>query len=396
MTDEDIQIVEELDDKGNKSGVEEDNIDTSEIAPFDPDKIRLRTQPFSLAQCLGRIKQGSLLLSPDFQRAFVWDKKRQSQLIESLMLKIPLPMFYVSADAKENYHVVDGLQRLTTLRNFVLSPEERTDHKDERFKLEGLEFWKELEGKHFDELDIYLQNRILETTLQVTIIEYNTPEKVKRNVFKRLNTGGMPLTSQEIRNALYQGKSTILLKELVQENAFIRATNHSIGDGRMVGREIILRFIAFNLFASEYKVGDMDEFLSNSMEKINLFTNEQIDNIRDIFLLAMKRSYELFGDHSFRKSLPIDYRKSPINKSLFEVWSVLLANMDNNKYLELKTRSDLLFKNLQTLYSEDSFQRAVSRDSWKVESVRTRYNFLSKIIDMTLQGERYETFNIKF
>ena len=192
-------------------------------------------------------------------------------------------MFYVSADAKENYHVVDGLQRLTTLRNFVLSPEERTDHKDERFKLNGLEFWKELEGKHFDELDIYLQNRILETTLQVTIIEYNTPEKVKRNVFKRLNTGGMPLTSQEIRNALYQGKSTILLKELVQENAFIRATNHSIGDGRMVGREIILRFIAFNLFASEYKVGDMDEFLSNSMEKINLFTNEQIDNIRDIF-----------------------------------------------------------------------------------------------------------------
>ena len=132
------------------------------------------------------------------------------------------------------------------------------------------------------------------------------------------------------------------------------------------------------------------------MEKINLFTNEQIDNIRDIFLLTMKRSYELFGDHSFRKSLPIDYRKSPINKSLFEVWSVLLANMDNNKYLELKTRSDLLFKNLQTLYSEDSFQRAVSRDSWKVESVRTRYNFLNKIIDMTLQGEKYETFNIKF
>ena len=106
---EDI-LKQELDIDGTPTGVEDDELDMDNLSPFDPDKIRLRTQPFSLAQCLGRIKQGTLNLAPDFQRSFVWDKKRQSQLIESLMLKIPLPMFYVSSDARENFHVVDGLQ----------------------------------------------------------------------------------------------------------------------------------------------------------------------------------------------------------------------------------------------------------------------------------------------
>lgn len=376
-------IIEELDDNGNKSGVEEDDIDTSDIAPFDPDKIRLRTQPFSLAQCLGRIKQNSLLLSPDFQRAFVWDRKRQSQLIESLMLKIPLPMFYVSADVKENYHVVDGLQRLTTLRNFILAPEERNDSRDERFKLEGLEFWKELNGKCFSDLEMYLQNRILETTLQVTIIEYNTPEKVKRNVFKRLNTGGMPLTSQEIRNALYQGKSTLLLKELVNTEEFKKATDHSISDGRMVGREIILRFLAFNLYFSEYKQGDMDDFLSNSMEKINSFADEHIFSLKEKFFLAMKRALAIFGTYAFRKSIP-GQRRTPINKSLFEVWSVIFTNMSQDEYEILIKRKEQLFKNIQELYDEEYFQRAVSRDSWKVDSVKIRYTKIQEIIKQTL------------
>ena len=383
MDSQDNQIIEELDDNGNKSGVEEDDIDTSDIAPFDPDKIRLRTQPFSLAQCLGRIKQNSLLLSPDFQRAFVWDKKRQSQLIESLMLKIPLPMFYVSSDAKENYHVVDGLQRLTTLRNFILSSDERNYGKDERFKLEGLEFWKELNGKSFNDLDMYLQNRILETTLQVTIIEYNTPEKVKRNVFKRLNTGGMPLTSQEIRNALYQGKSTLLLKELVNTEEFKKATDHSVSDGRMVGREIILRFLAFSLYSSDYKQGDMDDFLSNSMEKINLFTDDQIVLLKERFLQAMKLAFGIFGTYSFRKSIP-GQRRTPINKSLFEVWSVIFTNMSKDEYEILRKRKELFFKNIQKIYDEEYFQRAVSRDSWKVDSVKIRYNKIQEIVKQTL------------
>ena len=381
---------QELDIDGNparvEDGVEDDELDMDNLSPFDPDKIRLRTQPFSLAQCLGRIKQDTLKLAPDFQRSFVWDKKRQSQLIESLMLKIPLPMFYVSSDARENYHVVDGLQRLTTLRNFILLPNERIDGKDERFKLEGLEFWTELNGKRFNDLDVYLQNRILETTLQMTIIEYQTPEKVKRNVFKRLNTGGMPLTPQEIRHALYQGASTVLLKNLVETKEFKDATGASIRDSRMVGREIILRFLSFIILNIEDYKGDMDDFLSNTMEKINSFSLEQRKKLEEIFLLSMRRAYRLFMSHCFRKSLPIDDKKTPINRSLFEVWSVLLSNLQENDFNILLNKREILYKKLKYLYSQENFQRAVSRDSWKVESVRMRYKEIKNAIDETIRG----------
>lgn len=377
---------QELDIDGNPAGVEDDELDMDNLSPFDPDKIRLRTQPFSLDQCLGRIKQGTLNLAPDFQRSFVWDKKRQSQLIESLMLKIPLPMFYVSSDARENFHVVDGLQRLTTLRNFILDPEARTDSKDERFKLEGLEFWTELNGKMFNDLEVYLQNRILETTLQMTIIEYQTPEKVKRNVFKRLNTGGMPLTSQEIRHALYQGASTVLLKNLVETKEFKDATGASIRDSRMVGREIILRFLSFIIFNIEDYKGDMDDFLSTTMEKINGFSPERRKELEEIFLLSMRRAYCLFKSHCFRRSLPIDDKKTSINKSLFEVWSVLLSDLKENDFRTLLTKKDILYKKLKNLYSQEKFQRAISRDSWKTESIRMRYREIKNAIDETIRG----------
>lgn len=377
---------QELDIDGYPAGVEDDELDMDNLSPFDPDKIRLRTSPFSLAQCLARIKQDTLKLAPDFQRSFVWDKKRQSQLIESLMLKIPLPMFYVSSDARENYHVVDGLQRLTTLRNFILPPDERIDGKDERFKLEGLEFWTELNGKKFNDLEIYLQNRILETTLQMTIIEYQTPEKVKRNVFKRLNTGGMPLTPQEIRHALYQGASTVLLKNLVETKEFKDATGASIRDSRMVGREIILRFLSFIILTIEDYKGDMDDFLSNTMEKINSSSPERCKYLEEIFLLSMRRAYRLFTSHSFRRSLPIDNKKTSINKSLFEVWSVLLSDLKESDFKTLLTKKDILYKKLKDLYSQEKFQRAISRDSWKTESIRMRYKEIKNIIDETIRG----------
>lgn len=374
--------------------IEDDKAENADITPFDPQKIRLRTQPFSLAQCLTRIKQGTLLLSPDFQRSFIWDRKRQSQLIESLMLKIPLPMFYVWSDEKENYHVVDGLQRFTTLRNFILDKKDIPTDKssqtsDINFALEGLEFWQEFNGKKYKDLDVYLQNRILETTLQVTIIEYQTPEKVKRNVFKRLNTGGMPLTPQEIRNALYQGESTLLLKDLVQMPIF-RKVIHSNQDNRMAGREIILRFLAFSIpEKDEYTSGDMDDFLSKTMEKINnLYTPQMISELKSKFATSMDRAYKLFKDYAFRKSLP-GQKKTPINKSLFEVWSVFLSDLPAEKFDSLLKNRELLYKNLSSAYANESFQRAVSRDSWKVESVKKRYNIISMIIDRTSKGEIY-------
>lgn len=228
---EQVGIEETIDDEHNKD-------------PFNPEEISIDTKPITMETLMRRLQQGTIILNPDFQRNEVWDSERKSQLIESLLLKIPIPMFYVSSDEKSNWTVVDGLQRISTLRDFVLgkqymaNPQTNASKKGDGFKLHGLEFWNDLENSTLNSLPTNLQNRILETTFTFTIINPGTPEEVKRNVFKRLNTGGMPLSSQEIRNALYTGKSTALLNTLAGLNVFKLATSGSIHTDRMEDKEL--------------------------------------------------------------------------------------------------------------------------------------------------------------
>lgn len=144
-----INDIQELAGEGVFSGVEkeEDRVesDLSGREPFDTDSISISSKTVALDTVLRRIKNKTIKLAPDFQRNYVWDKKRKSQLMESMMLRIPLPMFYVSEDKNGIWEVVDGLQRLTTIRDFVLGP----DLDGKGFKLFGLEFW----SSNYDGLD---------------------------------------------------------------------------------------------------------------------------------------------------------------------------------------------------------------------------------------------------
>ncbi|MDY5050060.1 MAG: DUF262 domain-containing protein [Candidatus Mucispirillum faecigallinarum] len=363
----------------NASDIENNDESEEIISPFDPKLISLETKPLSLEQIIGRIKRGTLDLQPPFQRAFIWDETKQSRLIESLMLRIPLPMFYFSADIAGSYQVVDGLQRLNTLYNFI--------EKKKSFKLKNLEFWKEHENKTFTELEPYLQNRILETTMQVTIINPSTPENVKRNVFKRINTGGYPLSSQEIRHALYEGKSTELLKSLVDNKDFKTVMGNKFKDLRMAGREIILRFLSFYINKpAEYKIVDMDEWLSKTMQIINKYNDHQIKELENIFIKAVRRAYIIFSDYAFRKSLP-NNKKTPINKTLFEVWCFALVSLSDEEFGILTKNKNTLIEKLKILYETNRFQISVSRDSWKVESVKYRYENVASVINLITGGK---------
>ena len=358
--------------------IEKEHVNEEIVSPFNPKLISLETKPLSLEQIIGRIKRKTLDLHPPFQRAFIWDETKQSRLIESLMLRIPLPMFYFSADINEHYQVVDGLQRLNTIYDFI--------EKKKSFKLKNLEFWKEHENKTFTELEPYLQNRILETTLQVTIINPSTPENVKRNVFKRINTGGYPLSAQEIRHALYEGKSTELLKNLVDNKDFKKVMGSKFKDLRMAGREIILRFLSFYINKpSEYKIVDMDEWLSNSMQIINKYDDNKIKILENVFEKAVKRSYLIFNNYAFRKSLP-NHKKTPINKTLFEVWCLALVSLKDDEFDILSKNKNKLIEELKKLYDTNRFQISVSRDSWKVESVKYRYESIANTINLITGG----------
>lgn len=375
---------EELAADGSRSGVEEE---TYEPFPFDAEKISISSKAIAMDTLLRRILQGTIS-SPEIQRKEgVWTIEQQSRLIESLMLRIPLPMFYASADEKEHWKIVDGLQRITAFKNFL--------YNEKKQKLKGLEFLSKFEGVTFDKLPTLYKNRILETEFQFAIIAPSTPENVQRNIFKRLNTGGMPLTSQEIRHALYNGKSTRFLQELVELEEFKKATSNSINDSRMAGQELILRFLAFyiNKIENYPTNADMDSFLCNTMKDINA-NNETIrdllslDAIREKFKIAMNRARSLFGDDAFRKSMKaFKERRSPVNKSLFEVWSCVLTSLSEKEFNLLESKKKVLIDEMHDLmYSDKEFSDAISQRSHQQLAVIYRFKKITDIVAKLIEG----------
>ena len=383
---------------------EEEDFDLKSY-PFNPEDISIDKKPMMMDAIIRRFKQGTIIMHPDFQREEVWSRETKSRLIESLLLRIPITMFYVSADEEGKLTVVDGLQRLSAIRDFVLKEEFKptnTKGLGDGMRLQGLEFLIQYEGMTFNELPINMQNRINETEFTFTIINPGTPEEVKRNIFKRINTGGEGLKPQEIRNALYAGKATELLKKLATSPAFIKATTSSVRSIRMESYEVALRGIAFILRdANSYpKNGNMDKFLGDTMVILNSYPEfsdreilrlekmeeldlsyikkDRIDNLEEIFKLSMRRAKSLFGSHAFRKSYG-DKRRSPINKALFELWCSTLAVMDDSDFNKLRSSSQFV-EEYNKLLDDEKFNIYISRDSWKPTSVRKRYEMINDLI----------------
>lgn len=166
--------------------------DASEVGqPFDPMELSISTTTTTVQLVTSRLAHGEIDLGPDFQRnAGIWDRTTRSRLIESLLLRIPLPLFHVAADSNDHWHVVDGIQRLRSIKSFVL---------DKTLKLHGLEYFTQFERFSFDDLPRKMQRRISETELAFHVVDARTPDTMMFNVFKRVSTGGRPLTPQEIR-----------------------------------------------------------------------------------------------------------------------------------------------------------------------------------------------------
>lgn len=345
--------------------------------PFKPKDIKIDVKPVPIERIITRIKKNQIFLSPDFQRNQVWDAKRKCRLIESLMLNIPLPIFYVSADENGNWSIVDGLQRLTAIKEFIV---------DQKYALSDLEFWKSLNGKKFEDLPALQYNQIMDATFQFVIISPSTPEIVRRNIFKRINTGGMPLSPQEIRHALYQGPGTDFLKKLSLSQSFKNATGNSVKDERMGAREIILRLLSFYLLGVEKypSNSDMDSFLCIALKQLN--QSSELENLEHQFNQAMNRSLCLFGSHSFRVSLGKNYH-TPINKSLFETVGSLLMKFNDDDFNTIQKNKDILINKLKTLFQDQSIRNALSQNSWKITNIRLRFNKFEQVFNEALAND---------
>lgn len=310
---------------------ESDKIDI-EQNPYNPEEIKVRVDRLPLTLISQMIDAEDIDLNPDFQRNLVWDSFQKSRLIESILLRIPLPMFYFAEDFEGKLTIVDGLQRISTIKEFM----------DNKFPLKNLQYLGDsCEGRYYRDED---DKKGLEakytrwfnlTTISANIIDPTSPHKVKYDIFRRINTGGRPLNNQEIRNCLTGKGLREVLKEMALLKEFKSATDNSIRNTRMEDQEIILRFLAFyDTFEKKGNIqsynGYMESFLDDFTEKHIKTPKENFNILIEHFKDAMQNAEYLIGrKYAFRKILPAHLEKTAnkqlINKALFVCSSLLLS-----------------------------------------------------------------------
>ena len=312
---------EELEDYGTLEIGDNEEYEKEEKAKFYPNMpIKIDKDQYSVFEMKRKFDKEKICMDPSFQRNFVWSEQQKSELIESVIMGIPLPLLYLAESQQGELIVVDGRQRLTTFFDFL----------DNKFKLSKLRIMRQLNGKNFAALEKEYANyasTIEDYQLVVQIIKYPTPDRVRFDIFDRVNRGGTPLNKQEMRNALYQGNATVLLKKITENSAFLQATGNGISSKHMKDRYIALRAIAFTLLYTgelkdlkgniiEYK-SDIEDFLGKTMEYLNNCNMEQMKALEDKFNTVMENIYLSFGENAFR--IPgSDKRKRPISMTLFE------------------------------------------------------------------------------
>ncbi|GEP49833.1 hypothetical protein FNO01nite_05050 [Flavobacterium noncentrifugens] len=357
--------------------IEDEPINLTIENPFDPNLVDIRTRTMSLDLLIKRLENDEIDMNTSFQRkANLWNKTKQSRLIESILVKFPLPAFYFDGSNDDKWLVVDGLQRLSAIHNYV---------NKQAFGLENPEFLGQFRDLKFRELPSYLQRRIQEFEVTAYVIAAGTPKVLKYNVFKRINTGGLTLTSQEIRNALNQGKASKFVKKLAEMRAFKMATDYSIPEDRMLDQEFVTRFLAFYLFDTDVYNSDLDGFLNKTMEYLNTLDDEEQNKIQSDFNKGLLASHKIFGRDAFRKRFSRRDKRKPINKALFEVWSVSLSKQDAQQI-------DFLVQNKETLIdifiarlkNDEEFNKSISSSTGDKSRVKRRFAEVESIIASTL------------
>lgn len=342
--------------------------------PFNPNEIDVDISTVNLGSLIEQLENDEIDLQPDFQRAAdVWDNVKKNRLIESILLGLPLPSFYFSEDPRsQKLSIIDGLQRICAIRDFVLE-------KENPLKLEGLQFLKNFDGFTFSQLARPEVKRIKSLKITMNTLRKGTPLDVKYIIFQRVNTAGVPLTPQEMRHALNQGPAAIFIKELADMESFKKATNYSVESKRMQDRDFVNRFIAFFIGYQDY-MGDLDMFLNDKMGELNKMTSEQRDNIRVSFDKAMKCCYEIFKNDAFRKKYSVTDKRKPISKSVYDTLSVNIAWLSDEEQLMLLKNAEAFKTGMIRLFNDERFNFSISTGTGQKYNVDLRFMMVKSLI----------------
>lgn len=335
------------------------------LGDYPIDTLLIRNETRTVHDVLRRIEQGSFVMDPDFQREFIWPDDKQSKLIESVLMRIPLPVFYLGEDNKGRMIVVDGLQRLSTFNRFV----------NNGFQLK-LPKQPDLDKKPFKNLSPKLQNRIEDCNLTLYIIDAKVPERARLDIFERVNSG-LPLTRQQMRNCLYNGTATKFLKDEAATDLFKQATGGSLSTQTMRDREFVNRFCAFQLLPlADYK-DNMDEWLAMALKKMNELDKVLLLKLSNEFQRSLRNNYSLFKDHAFRKHSPGQERRGVLNASLWDVMITGLAKYSDDQIVnnaeELKARFYALIKDEKFVWSITYGPNSPDRVKYRFEETQKMF-----------------------
>lgn len=355
---------------------EEEEEDQNDYPPIN-ELVNIKEEKYSVFEYLRKLKKGDIILSPDFQRHVVWKSGQKSKFIESALMGLPLPPIYLKKDSDTRYIVVDGQQRSSTLRDFM----------DGKLVLTGLE----PEGRNIlnnatidtlDNLKDGLRARIEDRQLFIYVMEPSVPMSVVYDVFNRINTGGTQLSRQEIRNCIFQGRSTRMLKTIAEEKAFINSIDHGIQELRMKDREAILRCLAFVVLNYELDYdGSMDKFMEKAMNRINKMSRLGADDLEKRALNIFSLTFELFGKANFR--IPTDYTRGRINIAVMESIFNCFFQKEIDKPIKSEQKEKLLVA-FEKLLKNERFLGAVRWSTGSMTKVKTRFRMAHDMFDPLL------------
>ena len=347
--------------------------------PYDADKIRVDSNIFPVFQIKRLIDRGMLDLMPAFQRKGVWDNRRKSLLIESLMLRIPIPAFYFDEDNNSKKTVIDGLQRLSAINSYM----------NGEFSLSGLQYLQEeCGGRFFTELQQKYQTRIEDAQLTVNILDSRSPENVKFDIFRRVNTGGIPLNAQEIRNVMASDSTRRFLLLMAESPEFLKATQRRVNDVRMDAQELCLRFIAFygKYNPTTHMLTDLEKtgiMLDKCIKTLNQSTEQERDDIFSVFKESMEKCAALFGKKAFTKPP----KESIVNKVLFTSWAVILTgySCSTEKLQLLQGKAVQCLRN--RLNSDSEYLMSVTSSTGTRASIKKQFDTANEIMEELLNAE---------
>lgn len=367
---------DKFDDLDDSDTLKPENIGTAD-GVYPDANIKIDRDQYSVFELKRRFDKKTIVLDPDFQREFVWSPKQKSELIESVLMGIPLPLIYLVEREDGKLAVVDGRQRLTTFFDFL----------DGKFRLSELRILKDISNKKFNELDgkyQKFQSDFEDFQLIVQTIKPPTPDRIKFDIFDRVNRGGTNLNNQEMRNALYLGRSTRLLNRLAKRREFLDATGNSVKPKRMKDKYIILRFLAFYLLKSgtlkdknnmeiDYK-SDMEDLLGKTMEYLNTIDDKTEKDLEEIFIFSMKNAFLIFGENAFRIPSNASIRR-PVSMTLFECLSYFFSK-DN--WIIYK---DKIKVKVKELFNDSDFKKSLTSSVDSSAMVKKRFEYMDKLIE---------------